>query len=100
MSELESDQRQKQNWVLGVHRLISAALYRPSGVTIDQYLQPPYDMVEISRKGIFQFEVVVGDLIMVYPPLPHYPDSLTVGNRFTACITSSIRVFGLVSSLQ
>ena len=44
-----------------------AALYLPSGVTIDQYFEPPYSTDEIVRWGIFQFQLVIGDFIMVRP---------------------------------
>jgi len=40
-------------------------LYRPPGVTVHQALDPPYPNVEIALWGIFQFQIVVADAIMV-----------------------------------
>lgn len=56
-----------------MRRAILGALYLPPGMTIDQYFLPPYNTEEIVREGIFQFQIVIGDLIMVRPQLPDFP---------------------------
>jgi len=42
-----------------------AILYLPPGVTISRFLAPPYSIVEIVRRGVFQFQIVVANAIMV-----------------------------------
>lgn len=66
-SEYLTDITRTQHWILGVRRMILATLFLPPGVTVDQFFQPPYSTDEIVRRAIFEFQVVVGDLIMVRP---------------------------------
>lgn len=44
-----------------------AGLYLPSGVTVDHYFLPPYSTDEIVRRGIFQVQIAIADVIMVCP---------------------------------
>jgi len=76
----ESDRHRTQHWIIGVRRVILGSLYRPPSMTIDQYFMPPYSTTEIVRSAIFQFQIVIADLIMVCVQLPSFPTtwSLTV----------------------
>ena len=84
-----------------MRRAILGALYRSPGVSIDLYFLPPYSTEEIIRTAIFQFEIVIGDLIMVCFQFPsfHATWSLTVGWRFIACTIFMTGVFWLVPFL-
>ena len=77
-------------------------------MTIAQYLEPPYGPDEIARWTIFQFQLVIGDLVMVC--LLSSSPCLTllttrrqiyrmyhIYNRsFLACIIPSITTSGLI----
>ena len=52
-----------------MRRVATAFLYLPPGVTFDQYLQPPFTADEIVRASVLQFQIVIGDLLMVRPQL-------------------------------
>lgn len=79
------------HWILGMRRAIVAALYLPPGLTIEQYLQPPYPKDEIARWGIFQFQLVIGDFVMIYRMFHIF------GRSFRACIIPSITTSALVA---
>ena len=89
-----------------MRRAILAALYLPPGVTVDQYLLAPYSTDEVVRIGIFQLQIVIGDLIMVCSSLP--PDHLAANfqqkiyrmyhifdKSLLACVIPSITTAGL-----
>lgn len=50
-----------------MRRAVFATLYLPSGMTVDKYLIFPLGADEIIRRSIFQFQIVIGDAIMVFP---------------------------------
>lgn len=79
------------HWILGMRRVVMAALYLPSGVTIDEYFQPPYTADEIGRWGLFQLQLVVGDLVMIYR-MYHIFD-----RSFLACVIPSLTTSGLIA---
>jgi hypothetical protein len=54
-----------QHCVLSVYRSMRAILHSTQGGSVDQYLNPPYPSLEIFRLGLFQVQIVVGDIIMV-----------------------------------
>ena len=85
-----------------MRRAIIAALYLPQGLTVDQFFLPPYSKDEIARRGIFQFQIVVGDLILVCFQLACFSNTwlLTVSKSFTACTIFLIRTFWFVSFLR
>ena len=57
-----------KHWILGARGIVLAALYRPPGVSMEDYLSFPYDTCEIIRRDIFRFSIVVGDFVMVRSP--------------------------------
>ena len=68
-------------------------MYKPSGVTIEQFLRSPYPTIYIVWAGIFQFQIVLANAIMVLPPQAHAATcgQLTMhANRLIECITSTI----------
>ena len=68
----ESDCGWSQQWIINVRKMILAVLHLPPGITMDQYLLPPYSADEIVRTAIFQSEIVIGNLVMVRPHLPYF----------------------------
>jgi len=78
------------HWALGMRRVLLAALYPPSGLTVDQFLEPPYGPDEITRWAIFQLELVVGDFVMIYRMYHIYNKSIL------ACVIPSIVTSGLI----
>lgn len=54
-----------QHCALSVYRLVGAVLYTPPGVTLLEYLYPPYPTSEIFRMALFQFQIAVADVIQV-----------------------------------
>ncbi|KAF9644526.1 hypothetical protein BDM02DRAFT_3121771 [Thelephora ganbajun] len=77
------------NCVLSLYRAIRAIFYVPPGVTVYQFLDPPYDTAEIARWGVFQFQIVVADAVMMYRMYHIYNKNLLV------CVIPSITITGL-----
>jgi len=67
------------------------ALYLPPGITMDQYLLPPYSTDEIVRTAIFQSEILIGNLVMIYRMYHIYDRSLL------ACAVPSVATIGLLA---
>ncbi|KAF9779276.1 hypothetical protein BJ322DRAFT_1113616 [Thelephora terrestris] len=79
------------HWILGLRRVLVAALYLPAGQTLEQYFEPPYPADELVRWGIFQFLLVVGDFVMIHRLYHIYSKSLRV------CIIPLITTTGLIA---
>jgi len=74
---------------LSVYRAIRAISYTPQGETANEYLDPPYPVVELFRLGLFQFQIVVADVIMAHRMYHIYSKNPLV------CIVPSITITGL-----
>jgi len=84
-----------------IDRSIRAIFFAPPGVTVYEYLDPPYPTVEIFRLWLFQFQVAVADVIMAYRMYHIYGKTLLV------CIVPSITItalfavgFGMTNQLR
>jgi len=79
------------HWLLGLRRVVIAALYLRPGETVEQYFLPPYPTDEIVRWGVFQLLLVVGDLVMIHRLYHIYSKSLL------ACVIPLMTTSGLIA---
>jgi len=77
-------------WIINVHKAMWAILSLPPGTNIDQQFLPPFGVDDLVQIGIFLFQVVVSDFVMVYRMYHIYDRSLL------ACILPSIATVALV----
>jgi len=77
-------------WIINVNNATWAILSLPPGTSVDKQFLPPFVTSELVRIGIFLFQVVVSDFVMVYRTYHIYNRSLL------ACIFPSIATVALV----
>lgn len=77
------------NCVLLVYRSLRAAFDAPLGETINEYLYPPFPTMEIFRLSLFQFQIVVADIIMAHRMYHIYE------KNFNVCIVPLITIAAL-----
>ncbi|KAF9779330.1 hypothetical protein BJ322DRAFT_1089812 [Thelephora terrestris] len=75
--------------VLSVYRSMRAILHSTQGEPVDQYLNPPYPALEIFRLGLFQLQIIVGDIIMMHRMYHVYNKNLLL------CVVPSVTITAL-----
>jgi len=87
--------------ILTNYRAMQAILFTPPGMTIYEYMDLPWPTLEVVRWAVFQFQIVVADVVMVYrmyhiydrnPRVCIIPSITTVGLFVIACgLTNQLR---------